>query len=484
MESQQDARIRPFIRKMRGDDLPEEAIQAFVSHLRRFLSGDSGTLGRDEIAPVESLPDSEGFSGLEKVGGEALGHVVIVKLNGGLGTGMGLDHAKSLLEVRPGLSFLDLIARQVLALRKVTGKPIPILLMNSFRTQQDSARILERYPGLPVGNLPLGFLQHRVPKILVNGLIPASHPVDPELEWCPPGHGDLFTALRTSGALRALLDAGISHAFVSNADNLGAVLDPALLGFMVEHRLEFMLEAADRTEADRKGGHLCRLADGRIALRESAQCPPGEEHEFQDVELYRYFNSNNVWVDLRALRRALTHHRGSLPLHTIVNRKALDPRDARSPEVVQLETAMGAAVSLFDRSAAVRVPRRRFSPVKNTDDLLAVRSDAYRVTDDYRVELAPDRERPPVVTLDSRFFKMIDEFEARFPAGPPSLRRCESLTVVGDVLFESDVTAVGEAVVRAAGRPGRVTAGTTLSGILDLRPTDGPPGIRRGRPAG
>jgi UTP--glucose-1-phosphate uridylyltransferase len=467
-DASKDPRIEPFIDKMQRAALPAEAIEVFVFHLHRYLCGDSGTLGRDEIAPISTLPDAEAFSEGEEAGRAAIDRVAIIKLNGGLGTGMGLDRAKSLLEVRPGLSFLDVIARQVETLRRVTGKVVPLLLMNSFRTQRESARVLERYPDLAVDNLPLGFLQHRTPKILVDGLVPATHPLDPELEWCPPGHGDLFTALMTSGTLHRLLDAGKEYAFVSNADNLGAVLEPSLLGYMTEHELEFMMEAADRTAADRKGGHLCQLSDGRVALRESAQCPSDEAHEFQDVELYRYFNTNNLWVDLRALQRLLTAYGGALPLHTIVNQKTLDPRDPQSPPVVQLETAMGAAVSLFERSAAVRVPRRRFSPVKNTDDLLAVRSDAFRVTDDSRVELVPERKQPPVISLDGRFFTMIDDFEARFPAGPPSLRRCDSLTVVGDVRFEADVAAVGDATVRASGRPGRVTAGTTLSGVLEV----------------
>jgi UTP--glucose-1-phosphate uridylyltransferase len=463
-----DSRSEEYVAKMRAADLPAEAIESFVFHLRRYLDGETGTLGRDEIAPLSSLPDAEGFSALAKAGSAAYDRVAVIKLNGGLGTGMGLDRAKSLLEVRPGVSFLELIARQVEALRRETGTAIPLLLMNSFRTQQDSVRVLERYPDLPIEDLPLGFLQHRIPKILVDGQVPATHPPDPELEWCPPGHGDVFTALKTSGVLRRLLDAGLDYAFVSNADNLGAVLEPSLLGYMMEHGLEFMMEAADRTAADRKGGHLSRLSDGRVALRESAQCPPDEQQEFQDIELFRYFNTNNLWVDLRALERLLTAHRGVLPLHTIVNHKTLDPREPSSPPVVQLETAMGAAVSLFDRSAAVRVPRDRFSPVKNTDDLLAVRSDAYRLTDDARVALVAERERPPVVSLDRRFYRMIDDFEARFPAGPPSLRRCESLTVVGDVRFEANVIAIGDVRVETTENPGFVAAGTTLSGVREL----------------
>ena len=463
-----DSRYREFAAKMRAAGLPAEAIESFVLHLGRYLEGETGTLGHDEIEPVSSLPDAERFSRFTEVGNEAYHRVAVIKLNGGLGTGMGLDRAKSLIEIRPDLSFLDLIARQIEALRRSTGMAVPLLLMNSFRTHADSARVLEKYPDLPIADLPLGFLQHRIPKVLVDGKTPASHPPDHELEWCPPGHGDLYTALHTSGVLRRLLDAGIQFAFVSNADNLGAVLEPSLLGYMITHDVDFMMEAADRTAADRKGGHLCRLPDGRVALRESAQCPPDEQDEFQDVELYRYFNTNNLWVDLRALDALVAAHQGVLPLHTIVNRKTLDPRDPTSPPVVQLETAMGAAVSLFDRAAAVRVPRSRFSPVKNTDDLLAVRSDAFRLTDDWRVELVPERERPPVVTLDGHYYRMIDGFEARFPGGPPSLRRCDALTVLGDVCFETDVTAVGSVTVRTDDGPAVVPAGTVLSGMHRL----------------
>src|SRR5438105_1204399 len=90
-----------------------------------------------------------------------------------------------------------------------------------------------------------------------SGLVPES-----ELEWCPPGHGDIYTALVTSGMLDALLDAGYEHAFVSNSDNLGAVLDPRILAWFAAERIPFLMEVADRTEADRKGGHIAQRPGG------------------------------------------------------------------------------------------------------------------------------------------------------------------------------------------------------------------------------
>jgi UTP--glucose-1-phosphate uridylyltransferase len=453
---------------MRAAGLPDAAIASFCYHLERYLFAGDSALRRDQIEPVPGLADAESLDGLADTGIAALDRAVVIKLNGGLGTSMGLERAKSLLPVRGGLSFLDLIARQILALRAQTGAPVPLLMMNSFRTDQDTRRVLDRYPDLAVDGLPVGFLQHRIPKVPADGEGPADWPDDPELEWCPPGHGDLYLALDTSGILDRLLDLDYEFAFVSNSDNLGAILEPAILGHVIEHRLAFLLEASDRTPADRKGGHLCRLSDGRLALRESAQCPPDEEADFQDVTRYRYFNTNNIWVHLPSLRRVLDCHGGILPLHTIVNRKTIDPRNPSSRAVIQLETAMGAAISVLEPGGAIRVSRRRFSPVKNTNDLLAVRSDAYRLTPDSRVVLIEARTAPTMVSLDDRFYTLIDDFDRRFPFGPPSLAGCDSLTVEGDVTFGRDVVLHGDVRVVAEDGSATVEAGAVIGGEVRL----------------
>jgi len=452
---------------MRDAKVPGPAIASFRLHFQRLRGGEQGFLREKDIQELGSLPDSENFDAYLEAGRSATAKTAVIKLNGGLGTSMGLDRAKALLPVRDSLSFLDLIARQVLALRKQIGTDIPLLLMNSYRTARDSDDVLAGYPELAMSDLPLGFLQNKVPKVLEEGLQPAESGEKPELGWCPPGHGDLYTAIKGSGLLDRMLERGMEYAFVSNADNLGASLDPSLLGYMVAEGLDFMLEVADRTAADRKGGHLCRLLDGRLALRELAQCPPEEADSFQDLSRHRCFNTNNLWVHLPTLNGLLEEHGGFLPLPTVVNRKTLDPRDPRSPPVFQLETVMGTAISLFPNAAAVRVPRRRFSPVKNTNDLLAVRSDAYDLSQDGRIMLADGRKEPPEVRLDPEYFKMIDDFEARFPYGPPSLRFCDRLAVEGDVTFGAGVIVEGEAVVRTQGRAS-VPDGTVLSGRVEL----------------
>jgi UTP--glucose-1-phosphate uridylyltransferase len=266
--------------------------------------------------------------------------------------------------------------------------------------------------------------------------------------------------------LDELLGHGYEYAFVANADNLGAVLDPRILAWFARERPPFLMEVADRTEADRKGGHIARRKDGRLVLRETAQIRDEDSDAFQDVNRHRYFNANTLWVNLRDLAAVLDERDGILGLPMIVNRKTVDPSDPSSPGVFQLETAMGAAIGVFDGAAAMRVPRTRFVPVKTTDDLLALRSDAYVLSEDSRVELAASRDgRPPLIDLDGDYFKLLRDFEARFESGPPSLVACERLAVDGDVAFGRDVVVRGSVRVQNdGGAQLRIADGTVLEG--------------------
>jgi UTP--glucose-1-phosphate uridylyltransferase len=451
--------------KMRAAGVPDVAIATFGHYYRQLEAGETGMIAEAEIAPVEDLPSSDALADPADGARDALDRAVVVKLNGGLGTSMGMSRAKSLLPVKDGLSFLDIVVRQVLELRERHGARLPLVLMNSFYTRDDSLEALRRHSGVEA-DVPLDFVQNKEPKIRVDDLMPVEWPPDPEQEWCPPGHGDLYTALVTSGMLEALLDRGYEYAFVSNSDNLGAVLDPRILSWFAAESVPFLMEVADRTEADRKGGHLAvRQADGQLVLREIAQTPDQDRDAFQDVARHRYFNTNTLWVSLPALADALAQRDNVLGLPMIVNRKTVDPADPSSPPVYQLETAMGAAISVFEGARAVRVPRERFAPVKTTNDLLALRSDAYELTEDFHVALSPRRGgKPPYVDLDPEHYKLVDDFEARFPAGPPSLVECERFVVEGDVVFGAGVVARGDVVVRAAGGQPRIEDGTVLEG--------------------
>ena len=323
--------------------------------------------------------------------------------------------------------------------------------MDSFRTSDDTLKALEAYPDLPVDGLPVDFLQNREPKLLADDLTPVDWPADPSLEWCPPGHGDLYTALEASGTLAQLLDNGYRYACVSNADNLGATPDARMAGWFARSGAPYAAEVCRRTPADRKGGHLVRrLSDGRLVLRETAQTPPEDEEQATDIDRHPFFHTNNLWFDLQVLADTLTEREGVLGLPLIRNEKTVDPSDASSPRVVQIETAMGAAVEVFDGAQAIEVGRGRFLPVKTTNDLLVMRSDAYDLADDGTLAAAVDRV--PLVDLDRDHYTSIDAFDQRFPTGPPSLRAARSLTVRGDWTFGADVVVVGDAVARGRRR--------------------------------
>jgi len=443
------AAFAPFERKMREAGLPDVAVRSFAAAFSALVSGASGTLSQREIEPVDAVPDAADLKGLERAGAEALTRTVVIKLNGGLGTSMGMTRAKSLLTVKDGLSFLDLIARQIVRLRERHGVAVPLVLMDSFRTQADSLAVLTRYGRLS-GPLAPDFLQHKVPRIAADGLGPIAWPKQPEHEWCPPGHGDIYAALLSSGELEAMLAAGYRSAFVSNSDNLGAVLDLALLGWFAESRTPFAMEVKQRSHADRKGGHLARSKTGGLTLREVAQCPEDERQSFEDVSRWRFFNTNNLWIDLEALHAALAAHQGVLPLPLIKNEKPVDPEDPASPRVIQLETAMGAAIALFEGAQAVRVPDERFVPVKTTGDLLRVRSDAYRRDAEECVVPAPGGLGGAIVVeLDAGHFRSVTALEQRTPHGPPSLVHCRRLRVRGDVRFGRGVVIEGDVTLEA-----------------------------------
>ncbi len=449
--------------KMRGAGQPEEAVANFLSAHERLLGGTPVTIASSELEPARDVPSLED---LPEIGDgdakAALERVALVKLNGGLATSMGLRYPKSLVQARDGRSFLEIIVGQALALRRRYGIRLPLVLMDSEATQADTLRALGDHPELAPGLAP-DFMQSMVPKLDAEDLGPVSWPPEQELEWCPPGHGDVYGALRRAGVLSTLLEQGFEYVMISNSDNLGATADPRIAGFLVREQVPFLMEVVQGTEAERKGGHIARRRDdGQLVLREIAQAPPEDQESFRDFRRWRYYNTNNLWVGLRALADALGRRDGVLELPLIVNRKTVDPRDPNSVAVLQLESAMGAAIEIFSDAEVLCVSRSRFVPVKTTDDLLVLRSDVYTVSAGQLVEPLPERASElPYVELDKRFYGMLDEFEARFPGGPPSLREAKRLVVEGDVTFGSGVKVRGSARVRAE-RPLRIAPGTVL----------------------
>ena len=432
-----------FESKMLAAGMGDAAIRAFRRGYEALRRNESAMIPEDGIEPAASLATLDDLQATPPANAALVSQAVVIKLNGGLGTSMGLQGPKSLLEVRDGVNFLDLMVCQVLDLRQTSGAPVRLLLMNSFSTSGDTLGHLARYEadGFADAN-EVELMQNQIPKIDEATMLPVSWPADPSLEWCPPGHGDLYPALVGSGWLDRLLAEGVRYAFVSNSDNLGAVLDPAILRHFAQSGAPFLMECTRRTAADRKGGHLARRkSDGRLLLREVAQCPEADLDAFQDIDRHQYFNTNNLWLRLDRLKEQLEADHGVLPLPTIRNRKTVDPRDKQSTPVIQLESAMGAAIECFEGAAAIDVPRSRFAPVKTTADLLALRSDAYEILENGQVRLHPARlGTPPVVTLPDAY-KLVDSIAGM---AVPSLLNCRSLTLTGPVRFEPGVIIEGD----------------------------------------
>lgn len=460
-------KFSPFRDKMEADGLSAAAIKAFENSYRALERNETGMIHESGIDPVHKLAHSNSLPSVPDAEfQDLLKKTVVIKLNGGLGTGMGLEKAKSLLQVREGMSFLDLIAKQILHLREKTGGTFPrFLLMNSFSTSADTKAALSKHAALGDPS-KLELMQSRAPKVDVATLEPVTWAKNPSQEWCPPGHGDIYPSLSGSGVLDELLAEGILYAFVSNSDNLGADLDPKLLAWFAHSNAPFAMEVTRRTPVDSKGGHLARRrSDGRLILRESAQCSSGDAKAFEDITRHQFFNTNNLWIRLDKLKATLDENNGVILLPMIRNSKTVDPRDDSSPKVYQLETAMGAAIECFAGAAAIEVPRLRFAPVKTTSDLMVIRSNACVLTDDFRIELDPERHgQPPILELDKAHHKMVDGLETLISQGVPDLLHCKRLKVHGNLSFAPGVVLEGQVSFETHAAKGAVVPSGTYHG--------------------
>jgi UTP--glucose-1-phosphate uridylyltransferase len=438
------SKLPEFIHKMENEGLDQLVIDTFAYYYEQIIRGETGYVRERDIRPInpDDVEDAEHLDHFFDAGKKALPHAVMIILNGGLGTSMGLQNPKSLIKAKNGKSFLEI------KLAQAEHLGVSVCFMDSFNTHQATLEAISKNkPTLS----PIHFLQNKFPKVLRDGLAPASWPQNPTLEWNPPGHGDIYTALQSTGTLEKLLDQDIRYAYICNSDNLGATLDESLLGYFVEGDIPFMMEISKRGPLDTKGGHLARLENDRLILREIAQCPKEDVDIFQDIKYHRFFNTNSIWIHLKALHRLIKQD-GLVQLPMILNPKPLDPRNENSPPIYHIETAMGSAIFMFDNAKAVKVGKNRFLPVKTCNDLLARRSDRFLLGKDHKVILNPEIENLMItINLDPKYYGKIDLFDQRFPEGIPSLTQCESLTIKGDVRFESNVTIIGNVTIRNDG---------------------------------
>ncbi|XP_068639274.1 UTP--glucose-1-phosphate uridylyltransferase isoform X1 [Aristolochia californica] len=426
------------------NQISEKEKTGFINLVSRYLSGEAQQIEwskiqtpTDEVVvPYESLATpSEDLTEMKKL----LDKLVVLKLNGGLGTTMGCTGPKSVIEVRNGLTFLDLIVIQIESLNGKYGCKVPLLLMNSFNTHDDTQKIVEKYSN---SNIEIHtFNQSQYPRLVTEDFLPLPSKGNTGKDgWYPPGHGDVFPSLLNSGKLDALLSQGKEYVFVANSDNLGAVVDLKILSHLVNHQNEYCMEVTPKTLADVKGGTLISY-EGRAQLLEIAQVPDEHVDEFKSIEKFKIFNTNNLWVNLKAIKQLV--EADALKMEIIPN-----PKEVDGVKVLQLETAAGAAIRFFDNAIGINVPRSRFLPVKATSDLLLVQSDLYTVVDGFVIRNeARTNPANPTIELGPEF-KKVGNFLSRFKS-IPSIIELDSLKVTGDVWFGANITLKGNVTIAA-----------------------------------
>lgn len=441
------------------DGISENEKSGFISLVGRYLSGEAQhvewskiqTPTDEVVVPYDTMsPVPEDPAETKKL----LDKLVVLKLNGGLGTTMGCTGPKSVIEVRNGLTFLDLIVIQIETLNAKYGCNVPLLLMNSFNTHDDTSKIVEKYTNSKIEIHT--FNQSQYPRLVVDDFspLPAKGNAGKDA-WYPPGHGDVFPALMNSGKLDALLSQGKEYVFVANSDNLGAVVDLKILNHLINNKNEYCMEVTPKTLADVKGGTLISY-EGKVQLLEIAQVPDEHINEFKSIEKFKIFNTNNLWINLQSIKKLVQGD--VLKMEIIPN-----PKEVDGIKVLQLETAAGAAIRFFDHAIGANVPRARFLPVKATSDLLLVQSDLYTLSDGF-VLRNPARTNPanPSIELGPEF-KKVANFLGRFKS-IPSIIDLDSLKVTGDVWFGAGTTLKGKVTIAA--KPGtklEIPGGTVIA---------------------
>jgi len=424
---------------------------SFQQLFARFILEKGPQMVWDNIVPIQDST-IRSYSELPLVSGDQisaqLDKLVVVKLNGGLGTSMGCQGPKSLIAVRNDLTFLDLTIQQIEHLNNTYNCRVPLVLMNSFNTDEDTQKVLRKYTGFNVKIYT--FNQSQYPRINKETLTPIAKTMDPNDDpeaWYPPGHGDFYESFQNSKLLDQFTAEGREYVFISNIDNLGATVDCSILNSLLNpptgnHHCEFLMEVTDKTRADIKGGTLCEYLK-KIRLLEIAQVPKEHVDEFKSVKKFKIFNTNNLWINLKAMKRVLDEK--LLTMEIIVNPKTLP----NGTNVIQLETAVGAAMKCFNGATGINVPRRRFLPVKKTDDLLLVMSNLYNL-DNGTLVMSPLRQfsSTPLVKLGPNHFAQVAPFLSRF-AAIPDIMELDHLTVSGDVTFGNGVSLRGAVIIVA-----------------------------------
>jgi UTP--glucose-1-phosphate uridylyltransferase len=413
----------------------QEIGKVFSLLFNQYLDGNMGYIPWDSIAPLgeNDAVEIDSLSDFKELGTQQAHRVAYLKLNGGLGTTMGCKGAKSSIIVHNHHTFLDIVKDHLKDVRKKYQAPFPLILMNSFNTTDQTNDIMDDFPYIEL-------LQHEFPRINATTKEPFISTQNPQSEWNPPGHGDVLLSLITSNLAKNLIQDGIDYIFISNIDNLGPDFSPEILGYMIKNNLDFMIETTPKTQADVKGGTIVN-AKGKLSLLERPQVAPQYRPNFDDLSTFKVFNTNNIWLNLRALITYFDTHK-TLDLPLIVNPKIVEDID-----IVQLETAIGSAIRLFEKTKTVVVHRNRFLPVKTTADLLVITSDIVQKTSDNTLRFNADLPQLsyPSISLDKPLQTM--EGFAKCFTVIPSLKEVKSLRIEGPFIFKNNVILSGDVVL-------------------------------------
>ncbi len=450
-----------FIKKMQdhidenNQKIPEICIRDFATAYQKYVSGKIESINWSEIKEISEdkvikyqnlLANQQ--QDLCEIAVQHLDQLVVLKLNGGLGTSMGLKYAKSkiMFDVKNEKTFLDIIIDQIVEINEKYQKNVDLWFFNSFNTQKDTRAFFYQKK---IKNLVYHeIIQNKFPRIetqLIDNEInylPFSYSENYEQEWYPPGHGDIYRVFHINKIIESWLKQGKKFLFVSNSDNLGANIDLMIFGYFLKENLPFLMEVCQKTPLDRKGGIIVEYQN-EIRLVESVEVPKKNITDFENINKYCFFNTNSLWFYLPALLEILKN-KFEIPL--IINPKTINKRD-----VIQLESAMGSIIRFFPSSKIIKVPRERFLAVKTNNELLLMRSDYLK---DHKINLLRKKvDLVPEIKLSNNYHDLID-FEKYFQV-IPSLINIEKLYLEGEIFFlnSGNIELTGEVIIKSLDLP-------------------------------
>jgi len=372
-----------------------------------------------------------------------LASLVVVKLNGGLGTSMGCSGPKSLVCIAPNTRFIDWIIEQKEYADAQAGCCVPFYTMNSAAT---AAAMKQAAVSLP------SFLQWQFPRVDCNtGGVVMRNEVP---SVAPAGHGNVYQAMYDAGLLYQWHNQGKTYLFISNSDNCGAVVDADILHAVSAGAYDAVMEVTSRTPLDKKGGIVVEKNQAPYLI-ERSQCTPDQYALTEDIAQFSVFNTNSMWVRIAAIIQAI--EAGTFQLPVLLNKKTVAGQSC-----VQFESAMGSALPLFQRTACVQVGRERFFPVKTTSDLLLLRSDLVTKETTGRLRYTRPVTQLPIITLSDTYWN-VAAFNEAFEQ-VPSLKHVTQLTLRGPFIFKAGVVLKGDCLLENSGVKPVVLAHCTLEG--------------------